>query len=274
MNKPVKKNSGYACNLIYPLDRDDNFTPDYLQSIELVLKSYNIDIESLSQPLFDYETSLRFYHFYHDNLTPNLKRGLIILRNLYHNNKKLRVKVIEDKYQYPEKILNDLANQKILQEDIDNILKLLFVNGFPEEITNKQKISTVYIDYISGGWFEEYIYYNLQKTNPQDLLLNVRATNLLNNEFDVFMLKNNILYFIECKTSVKVPKGNIINDTLYKLDSISHPAGLTARKILMCLDEEIFNKESVRNRAKQTRIKIITGSQLIPESIVEQFMRL
>lgn len=268
---PINSNT---FTLIYPNDRRESFTPEYLSSIEDILKSYNIDIHSSSSPLFDYETALRFYDLYHNVISPNLRRGFIVLRNLYHSHKKLRIRFVDNVYDYPDKILIELKKLHIDKVDITNVLRLLFSDKVPDEILKTQKINTVYIDYISGGWFEEYIYFSLLKIEPQDILLNIKAVNLLNNEFDVFMLKNNILYFIECKTSVMTPQGSIINDTLYKLDSVSHPAGLTVRKLLMCLDESLLGKEPVRLRAKQTRISIIDGSRLKPDRIVEEFMRL
>ncbi|MCK9330608.1 MAG: DUF1887 family CARF protein [Candidatus Cloacimonetes bacterium] len=261
---PINSN---AFTLIYPIDREESFIPEYLDSIELILKSYNIDIKSVSDPLFDYNIALNFYLMYKEKISSKHKKAFLMLRNIYHS-KNIKIKYNEGEFEYPDEIVAELNKIEIDKEEINKIFECIFEGNTPK------KISTAYIDYISGGWFEEYIYYNLKQTNPQDIMLNVKATNLLNNEFDVFMLKNNVLYFIECKTSVNSPNGNIINETLYKLDSLSHPAGLTVKKFLICLDEKIFEKEFVKIRAKQTRIQIVTGSKLNPEIIKQELMRL
>lgn len=79
------------------------------------------------------------------------------------------------------------------------------------------------IEYLTGGWFEEYVYYLIKKKiKPQDIALNVtisrRGINHT-NELDVVFTKGNKLFVIECKTGLK--ENHIFNETVYKLCAIS-----------------------------------------------------
>ena len=74
------------------------------------------------------------------------------------------------------------------------------------------------VDYLTGGWFEEYVY-NLvkDKVSPDDILIGVhisREGNVHNNELDVVYSKNNQLYVIECKTGVDSTRQ--FNEIVYK----------------------------------------------------------
>ena len=78
------------------------------------------------------------------------------------------------------------------------------------------------VEYLTGGWFEEYVYYLIKKrVKPQDIALGVRIwrKNVKHdNELDVVFTKGNKLFVIECKTGVQT---KLFNEVVYKLCAIS-----------------------------------------------------
>ena len=94
--------------------------------------------------------------------------------------------------------------------------KLLFV---PEV---KGVLNRYELEYLTGGWFEEYVYYLVKKSvKPDDITLGVkisRAGIRHNNELDVVFTKRNKLFVIECKTGVQTER--LFNEIVYKVCAI------------------------------------------------------
>ena len=100
---------------------------------------------------------------------------------------------------------------------IPNLSKFLdFIGFIPEKEGYLQKGE---IEYLTGGWFEEYVYYFIKATlNPQDIAMGVHISNdglKHDNELDVCFMKANKLYVIECKTGVY--SESLFNDIVYKV---------------------------------------------------------
>ncbi len=78
------------------------------------------------------------------------------------------------------------------------------------------------LEYLTGGWFEEYVYYLVKRhIQPQDLSIGVRISRngvRHNNELDVVFTKGNKLFVIECKTGVQTER--MFNEIVYKLCAI------------------------------------------------------
>ena len=78
------------------------------------------------------------------------------------------------------------------------------------------------LEYLTGGWFEEYVYYMVKKyIQPQDLSIGIRISTQgvrHNNELDVVFTKGNKLFVIECKTGVQTER--LFNEIVYKLCAI------------------------------------------------------
>lgn len=104
----------------------------------------------------------------------------------------------------------------------ENVLPIPNVSAFLRELNFRPSVSgqlsKVEIDYLTGGWFEEYVYYKLlESVSPQDISLgvtihfeNVRRQ----NELDVVFMKGNKLYVVECKTGVHT--NAMFNEIVYK----------------------------------------------------------
>lgn len=74
------------------------------------------------------------------------------------------------------------------------------------------------IDYLTGGWFEEYVYHLLLRmVSPQQIALGVHITHAgssHDNELDVVFIKANTLFVVECKTGVATD--HMFNEIVYK----------------------------------------------------------
>ena len=78
------------------------------------------------------------------------------------------------------------------------------------------------VDYLTGGWFEEYVYYTLLRlVSPQQIAIGVRIARpgtQHNNELDVVFIKANTLFVVECKTGVA--SDHMFNEIVYKASAL------------------------------------------------------
>lgn len=106
------------------------------------------------------------------------------------------------------------------REAVPGIRELLtdfgFVPELPDQLMPKE------IDYLTGGWFEEWVYYTLlQLVHPQQIALGVRIFrpgSQHNNELDVVFIKANTLFVVECKTGVATD--HMFNEIVYKVSAL------------------------------------------------------
>ena len=104
---------------------------------------------------------------------------------------------------------------------VPHLTELLYDMRFVPQ--DKGVLNRSELEYLTGGWFEEYVYYQVKKfIKPQDIAINVKITrNGLkhNNELDVVFTKGNKLFVIECKTGVQTER--LFNEIVYKLCAVS-----------------------------------------------------
>ena len=83
-------------------------------------------------------------------------------------------------------------------------------------------INKLELEYLTGGWFEEYVYYLVKKyVKPQDIAIGIKISRVgvrHDNELDVVFTKGNKLFVIECKTGVKTER--LFNEIVYKACAI------------------------------------------------------
>ena len=183
--------------------------------------------------------------------------------------------------------------------DIQPVIKFIEkINYQPQQEGHLTKDE---VKYLTGEWFEEYVYYTLKEelqlsdeqicigihldtdrkikhpTNPPIVEEELK----LDNELDVVFVKNDALHTIECKTSVwnvidesKIVDGNIIvekkkvsilGETIYKSDSLQQRFGLKPMTNIITLTR--FSEDPQRfqkslDRANLSGIKIINGDML------------
>ncbi|MBQ8957483.1 MAG: DUF1887 family protein [Bacteroidales bacterium] len=127
-----------------------------------------------------------------------------LLREKYRNWKFLIVSQVEK----PE---------KDYMTAIPNLGKFLDFIGFEPE--RKGSLQSYEIEYLTGGWFEEYVYSLIKEVlQPDDIAMGVHISNgkiKHNNELDVCFIKANKLFVIECKTGVT--SESLFNEIVYKV---------------------------------------------------------
>lgn len=156
-------------------------------------------------------------------------------------------------------------SKKVDIKDDENIPRMLESIGLiPKENGCLQNSE---IKYLTGGWFEEYIYNTIKKEldlNDDNILTGItlvkdiplftlnNVENLLGegasnkdtntkNEIDVIFFYGNRLHIIECKTSITYndngKEKDFFTEVLYKSDSLSSKFGLRAQTTIITLTD-------------------------------------
>lgn len=169
-------------------------------------------------------------------------------------------------------ILNQLRTRRSKNTQIDSIDGLEdFLNRIDFKEASAGKLTRYESRYLTGDWFEEYLYFFLQEYLNIDekeigLGWSVRKSDSP-NEFDVLVMRNNKLYLFECKTSIYLDsekKRTFIGDTIYKSDSLRNKLGLFAQTIVFTLsDLDVPQLESHIDRANASRVVLIGKSDIV-----------
>jgi hypothetical protein len=134
------------------------------------------------------------------------------------------------------------------------------------------------IEYLTGGWFEEFIYQKImQKYNFEDEIdmigINVTISNQkLQNEFDIMYMFKNRLHVIECKTGIfdSITNRNITNDAIYKLAALKKYFGLFAKTEFYTLSEKgnsVYElKQNYLDRANILSIEIKDKNDILNQN--------
>lgn len=134
---------------------------------------------------------------------------LMILDKIRTNfrNQKFEIEDIDIVCKQPTSIVKNLGtkNEKHYDfEQIDGLNVLLNKIQFPFDESNK--LNSKEIEFLTGGWYEEYMYYLIEdKIQPDDIALGVfikQSENTNTNDLDVVFTKGNKLFVIECKTAI------------------------------------------------------------------------
>ncbi len=189
--------------------------------------------------------------FVNDKINRNLLNE--IRKNLRNSNNKLKKKIKKEGY-----IIED--KYKVIFEQFG---------------IKKEKVDYHDIEYITGGWFEEYIYnmikskFNLDK---EFIGINIKIKRQgIDNEFDIMFTLNNALFVIECKTSFKTGNKSIFIETLYKLSALKKEFGLYVKSYIFTLDE-IEENSTNQKRAKHFNINIIDKKKIINDEWINNFI--
>ena len=189
-------------------DDDDYFYPvNYRMNVSEYLLAHELknDIQKkLHEPLFPEELSNTMFRFFAGDLfTGRDYKIMEILRSDYRG--------CRHGVSIPE-LEGPAPNGG---EPVPDIREFLNKIGMP---VKNDKLSKAQIGWITGGWFEEYVYYVVKKfASPDDIKLGVhifRKGVPRDNELDVMFMKNNRLFVIECKTGVETER--MFSEIVYK----------------------------------------------------------
>jgi hypothetical protein len=247
--KPIdKKDEYHICN-----KPNKTLKINYNLTVKEYLEACGIfeDRYSFKKPVFDESYCIGFFQLYINN--DNIRKLVEKIRILFRANNAPYSKQMKKK----DKI--DLT----LSDDLSEILIELNKIKFPlqeDKILTKTKM-----EFLTGGWFEEYVYYKIKKKNnlsENSINLGVflnpkpkdkeRLKYFANNDLDVVYVKNNEFYVIECKTDIT--EQGLFNETVYKMAALRKYFGLSVKSVLATLSD--LNEEKIE-KASVFQIQII-----------------
>ena len=197
-------------NSIY--DDDDEILPiRYKMKLKEYFEVYGLTHDlDVPKPLVsdEQQSQYMFELFSKRKLNSSDYKVMEVLREKYRNWKYLNIEEVETS-------INDTMIP------IPNLSKFLsYIKFTPAE---KGILQHGELDYLTGGWFEEYVYYLFKKCiDPDDIAIGVHIDGITeikhNNELDVCFIKNNQLFVIECKSGIS--SDSMFNEIVYKVSSL------------------------------------------------------
>jgi hypothetical protein len=122
-------------------------------------------------------------------------------------------------------------------------------------VIKKNKIN---IQRLNGELFEEYVFWNLFQLDVDDMWLNVKVISekenneVIKNEFDILMIKNNRIYVVECKFGKLAMKPD---ELIYKLDSLLSIFGESSKGIIIYINDAKRSLENIKTMPIQEDFK-------------------
>ena len=216
-------------NSIY--DDDDEILPiKYRMNLGEYLEVYGLSHDLGTPKLVisdDQQAKSMFALFSNRKLSSSDYKVMELLREKYRNWKYIDIKEVEN-------TVNDSMTP------IPNLSKFLDFIKF----TPKKEGLLVHeeLDYLTGGWFEEYVYHLIKATvNPDDIAIGVHIDGITeikhNNELDVCFIKNNQFFVIECKSGIN--SEIMFNEIVYKVSSLKEVLlGLDCQSYIFSLKKD------------------------------------
>lgn len=150
----------------------------------------------------------------------------------------------------------------------EQIFSFLDEIGF--QYDKAQTLSKSETKYLTGDWFEEYVYGQLKTILKLDPThwgtgLQIKIANNgseVSNELDLAIMLRNELHIIECKTRFTTTDGSsILTETLYKTDSLRTKFGLNVKCFLFTLASSEDVAKGIP-RGKLNEITIVSLDQI------------
>ncbi len=241
---PIGKN---IYRKIFPEVKQREMPIEYRTDVIEYLKAYGIDIlnpKKVNALAIEPAYTQKFYKFFLNSDASELE--LLNKLRSYRNCKKISIQEINGLKQY-------LSNIKFPQSNQDTL-------------TKKE------IKYLTGEWFEEYVYswvQNIRKIKANEIAISIQIRRQsVQNEFDVMYTSDNALHVIECKSSIYDPgsERNILDESLYKLAALKRDFGLFVKSSIITLSDRGQSQENIREkhfmRSKLFGIKIVDKTDL------------
>lgn len=153
-------------------------------------------------------------------------------------------------------------------------------NRYGIQFEDENLISSKETKYLTGEWFEEFIYPKikeiLNKKNDEIGMGVQLVKESAPNEYDIIFTHNNSLYVIECKTDIADNEEGKINylftNTLYKAATLKKEFGLWVNYYLFALNDFSMLKQEQKNRAKLLGIKLVGLELISDEEKLKEFI--
>ncbi|GHT14373.1 hypothetical protein FACS189426_20600 [Bacteroidia bacterium] len=176
----------------------------------------------------------------------------------------------EREKQIIEEIRKNYRDKNLDIDKIEGLADFLCQIKFPISDTNKTKLNKKETKYLTGDWFEEWVYFKLieeQILADENLKTGIHLKkNDVDNEFDIIFLHQGTLYTIECKTSISNGVMNILNETIYKSTALQKQLGLFTKSFIFTLSSK-ENKEvkgAHIDRSELMGVKVFCREDIFP----------
>lgn len=216
-------------NSILKISDNNPFILNYRINVEEYLINYGVAFTEKTIIESAQYTDVFFNYF----IKGHLNFSIINLLRSYRNTKKIDIQEVEKTISNNEK-----------KPQISGLSAFLSEIEFP--LKEEGKLYSEETQYITGGWFEEYVYNKIkEKIDPQDVKLGLLIRRSINqqkrskhvNDLDVVFTYGNKLFVIECKTGIDSQK--MFNETVYKAASIKETLlGLSGNSYIFSLAGE------------------------------------
>lgn len=193
-------------------DNDDEVYPiKYRITLDEYFRVYGLthDLDTPKTIISDEQQAQQMFDLFAQRKLNNSDyKVLDVLREKYRNWKYIDINEVEH-----------AVNDSMIP--IPNLSK--FLNYIKFTPSQKGLLIHEELDYLTGGWFEEYVYHLIKKNvAPDDIAIGVHIDGVTeikhNNELDVCFIKNNQLYVIECKSGIK--SDSMFNEIVYKVSAL------------------------------------------------------
>lgn len=257
---PIRKNSYLT---FHPEFSDNEKTIEYYVNVKEYLISYGISLESnLENISKNNQTALNnkscAEKLFHQYLSENGRNTLDCLSQSLRKERDRKTEKLEIS-QLPPDLIKDI----------------------PSELQEKKDWNKEDIRFLTGDWFEHYVFNILLELLPNskgEIMTGIQIKKgNASNELDVVFTYNNGIYLIECKTGNLMddnPGDNetdykardFTNDVLYKGAALRKQFGLGVEYYLVTTAHNIFKqnkiKENVKNRCESLQVKLVTLHEL------------
>lgn len=235
-------------------DDDDHFFPvKYRMSVAEYLRIHSVkhDIKNLKdfEPIRSREEAERFLNvFISGQLTSADYDVLETLRCHYRDKKRIHIQQVELAGEYGCPATPNLSA----------FLNYIYFLPKINRVLLKEEL-----EYLTGGWFEEYVYYQvIENLKPNEALIGShigREGLSLNNELDVVCIKNNKLFVIECKSGVQGKR--MFNEIVYKACALREMMlGISCYSYIFSLKKD--HKEDLKRIAANMDIQFVDGEMI------------
>lgn len=212
---------------------------------------HDIDAEHNHSPYCDQKNASNCFRLFSSQGVPGFCFDVLAkLRLGYRNAKaadgKKTLSVIKRKYEISISEIQNPHNPQWMEIlELSDMLDLLGFIPRKSHCINKDEI-----DFLTGGWLEQYVYYWVKRNvQPDDIHVGVHIKKknvpTHDNELDVIFTKNNHLYVIECKTGVE--NNRMFNEIVYKVCALKEALlGLSCHSFIVSL-----KKDNLQNDLKK-----------------------
>lgn len=256
--EPFKSKFGYIPhpkNCFLVPNKNEALPLDYRITVDEYLSNYNVAYTHKEVVEEEAYTDCFFRRF----VTGRLNFDVVNSLRAYRDKKQIKISEIET---------CEGTEKRPRIEGLSDFLKDI---GFPmgsEGVLNKKEI-----EYLTGGWFEEYMYHIIKKhIHPQDIRLGVlikKTENHNQNDLDVVFTSGNKLFVIECKTGIDGVR--MFNETVYKATAIKEAVlGLSANTFIVSLATE---DEQLKATAKNMGISYKCREDVDKPELLEKFIK-